>query len=148
MKCIFCDIAKGKMKSFKVYEDKKHLALLDINPNTEGMTLVITKKHYPSYIFSMPPYEYKEFFNAAKNVSKKLEKGLKVKRVALVVEGLAVNHAHIKLYPLHGLEKKFVPTLAKKRIFFKKYEGYISTQLGSKASEKQLEKLAEKIRRV
>jgi len=147
MKCIFCDIIKGKIKSYKVYEDKKHLAILDINPNTEGMTLVITKKHYPSYIFSMPPSEYREFFHAAGKVSKKLEKALDVKRVALVVEGLAIDHAHIKLYPLHGLKKKFVPTIAKKRILFKKYEGYISTQLGPKAREKQLEKLAEKIRK-
>lgn len=146
MKCIFCDIVKGKIKSYKVYEDKKHLALLDINPNTEGMTLVITKKHYPSYIFSMPPDEYKEFFISTKNVSKKLEKGLKVKRVALVVEGLAINHAHIKLYPLHELKKKFVPVIAKKRVFFKKYEGYLTTQLGPKASEKQLERVSKKIR--
>lgn len=147
MKCVFCDIVNGKIKSFKVYEDKRHLAILDINPNTEGMTLVITKRHYPSYIFSMPPNEYKEFFKVVKTISKKLEKVLKVKRVALVVEGLAVNHAHIKLYPLHGLKKKFIPTLAKKRIFFKKYEGYISTQLGPKASEKHLEKVSKRIRR-
>lgn len=55
------------------------------------------------------------FFNAARKVSKKLEKSLKVK-------------------------------LAKKRIFYNKYEGYLTTRLGPKAEEKKLEQLAEKIR--
>src|SRR3990167_2161669 len=73
--------------------------------------------------------KYQEFFLAAKKVSKLLEKGLNVKRVAIVMEGLGVNHAHIKLYPVHGLEKKFKETWAKEKKFFEEYEGYISTQL-------------------
>ncbi len=44
--CIFCKIAKGKMHSYKVYEDKKVIAFLDINPIAKGHTLVISKKHY------------------------------------------------------------------------------------------------------
>ena len=47
--CIFCKIAKGEIPSVKIWEDKKHIAILDINPNTEGMTLVIPKKHYESF---------------------------------------------------------------------------------------------------
>jgi len=69
----------------------------------------------------------------AKDVSVLLEKSLGVKRVAVVMEGLGVNHAHIKLYPLHGLDEKFKETWAKEKIFFEKYEGYISTQLGPQA---------------
>ena len=52
--CIFCKIVKGEIPCFKVYEDKDFLAFLDINPNTKGMTIVVTKKHYPSYVFNMP----------------------------------------------------------------------------------------------
>ncbi|MCD6444824.1 hypothetical protein J7L70_07495 [Candidatus Bathyarchaeota archaeon] len=69
---------------------------------------------------------------AAKKVAKILERGLSVKRVAMVMEGMGINHAHIKLYPLHGLKEKFEETWAKERVFFEKYEGYISTQLGLK----------------
>jgi diadenosine tetraphosphate (Ap4A) HIT family hydrolase len=47
-----------------------------------------------------------KFFVAAKKVSKLLKKSLKVHRIALVMEGMGVNHAHIKLYPLHGLDAK------------------------------------------
>ena len=44
--CIFCKIAKGKMPCYKVYEDKKIIAFLDVNPMVKGHTLVIPKKHY------------------------------------------------------------------------------------------------------
>ena len=105
--CIFCKIANGEFDSAKILEDKDFMAVLDIMPNTKGMTLVLTKKHYYSYVFYMPDKEYKDFFLAAKKVSKILESGLKVKRVAMVMEGMGVNHAHIKLYPLHGVNEKF-----------------------------------------
>ena len=69
------------------------------------MTLVITKKHFDSYAFDMPSEIYKEFMLACKEVSRILEKGLNVKRVAMVMEGMGVNHAHIKLYPLSRYER-------------------------------------------
>src|SRR3989304_10190886 len=101
--CIFCKIIEGKIPSVKIWEDEKHLAMLDINPNMEGMTLVLTKKHFDSDATDMPDKEYGELMLAAKSVAKLLEKKLNVKRVAIVMEGLGGNHVHIKLYPLHGL---------------------------------------------
>jgi histidine triad (HIT) family protein len=144
--CVFCKIVKGIIPAVKIWEDKDHLAILDLNPNTEGMTLVMTKKHYDSYAFDMPDSAYKKYFLAAKKVAKMLEKGLGVHRVCLVMEGMGINHAHIKLYPLHGLSEKFVETWAPQKIYFEKYEGYISTQLGAQKSKEELEKVAEKIR--
>ena len=143
--CIFCKIVKGEIPSVKIWEDEKHIAILDIMPNSEGMTLVITKDHFDSYAFDMPEKEYLAFLSASKKVAKILEKGLNVKRVAMVMEGLGVNHAHIKLYPVYGLDKKFEETWAKDNIFFEKYEGYISTQTGPKRSPEELQKVAEKI---
>ncbi len=64
----------------------------------------------------------------------------------MVMEGMGINHAHIKLYPLHGVAEKFKEMSAKKTIFFDKYEGYISTQLGPKAKLSELKKLAERIK--
>jgi histidine triad (HIT) family protein len=144
--CIFCKIAKGEINSARIWEDKDFLAVLDINPNVKGMTLVLPKRHYDSYAFDMPEGAYQKIMKAAKMVAKKLEKTLRVKRVAMVMEGMGVNHVHIKLYPLYGLDKKFEEIWGKKKVFFDKYEGYISTQLGPKADAKDLEKLAKKIK--
>jgi diadenosine tetraphosphate (Ap4A) HIT family hydrolase len=84
---------------------------------------------------------------AAKKVAKILEKALSVKRVAMVMEGMGVNHAHIKLYPLHGVEEKFIESWAKEKKFFERYEGYISTQLGPQADNEELKRLAEQIKK-
>jgi len=144
--CIFCKIVKGEIPSVKVWEDSKHVAILDIFPNTEGMALVLTKKHYPSYAFEMPVEEMVEFFKAARKVAKLLDEKLPVQRTALVMEGLGINHAHLKLYPIHGLEEKFKEIWAPEKKFFNKYEGYISTQLGPEADKQKLKELAEKLR--
>ncbi len=143
--CIFCKIAKGEIPCVKIWEDEKHLAFLDLSPNTEGMTLVMTKRHFDSDATDMPEKEYSDLMLAAKKVSKILEKGLDVKRVAIVMEGHGVNHVHIRLYPIYGLEKKFIETWAKDRVYFDKYQGYISTQLGPEKSTKERQDIADKI---
>lgn len=144
--CIFCKIANGEIPAVKIWEDGNFLAILDAFPNTKGMTLVMPKKHYDSYVFDMDDTDYCEFMKAAKTVAKILEKGLDVKRVALVMEGMGVNHAHLKLYPLYGLEEKFQEMWAKEEVFFNNYPGYISTQLGPKANIAELQKIAEEIK--
>ena len=78
-------------------------------------------------------------------VGKILEKGLRVKRVAMVMEGLGVNHAHIKLYPLHGLLDRFKEMWAEDKVFFEKYKGYLSTQLGPKIDMVELKRLAKEM---
>ena len=145
--CIFCKIVKGEIDSAKIWEDEEFLAILDIKPNTKGMTLVLTKKHYDSYAFDMPDDVYQKFMLAAKKVARMLEKGLGVKRIAVVMEGMEINHAHIKLYPLHGLTEKFKEIIAEEKVFFEKYEGYISTKEGLKVDLPGLKKLAEEIKK-
>ena len=93
----------------------------------------------------MPAQDYAQFFLAARDVAEILKKALGVKRVAIVVEGMGINHAHIKLYPLYGLENTFQEMWSKDRVFFENYEGYITTELGPKAEMSDLKKLAEKI---
>lgn len=127
--CIFCKIVKGELPSVKVWEDEKHLAILDKFPNTEGQTVVISKKHFESKLTEMPDEDLKELIIASKKVAKILEKKLNVERVVIVIEGLGVNHAHIKLYPL-----------------FESHEGEIKTKLGPEKSIEELNKIAEKIR--
>lgn len=144
--CVFCKIVSGKLPSARVWEDNEFMALLDINPNTKGATLVISKEHYDSYAFDMPDDAYGKLMLASKKVARMLEKGLGVHRVAMVMEGLGVNHVHIKLYPLHGLQGKFAQNLAKEIKFFDKYEGYVSTLMGPKKELAELEALAGEIR--
>jgi len=146
--CIFCQIVEGKIPCHKIYEDDKHIAFLDVFPNTKGMTLVITKEHFDSYAFDMPDEDYRKLLEVVKKVAKGLDKALGVKRTAMVMEGMGVNHAHIKLYPLHGIEKKFEKNIAKPIKFFERYEGYIATFMGPRANDEKLKKLALKIRSV
>jgi len=145
--CIFCKIVNGSMDSAKIWEDDEFIAILDINPNTEGMTLVLPKRHHDSYAFEMPDETYQKIMLASKKVAKLLERAFHISRVAMVMEGMGVDHLHIKLYPMHGVTGKFAEVWAKKKVFFEKYEGYISTQLGPAANIAELKKLAEKIRK-
>lgn len=144
--CIFCKIIRGEIDSAKIWENENFVAILDVNPNTKGMTLVIPKRHYESDIFAMPDKDYQQFMLAAKEVSHILTRGLEVKRVAIVAEGMGVNHAHLKLYPLFGLDEKFVETIAPQRIFFNNYPGYLSTRLGPLKDLAELKKIAQEIK--
>lgn len=139
--CIFCKIVKGEIPSYKIYEDKDFIAILDLFPNTKGMALVLTKEHFDSYAADMEDDIYAKFFLSAKKISKLLDERLNVKRTALVMEGMGINHAHIKLYPLHGLESSFKEILSKDNVYFEEYQGYITTQLGPKASDEELTRL-------
>lgn len=142
--CVFCKIISGEIPSHKVYEDGEFLAFLDINPNTEGMTVLVTKRHYPSYAFELPADVYEQLMKTAKKVAKLLDKKLGVQRTAMVMEGMGVNHAHLKLHPLHGIkDREFGET--EDHVYFEKYPGYLTTKLGPEADQKKLKKLAEKI---
>ncbi len=133
--CLFCKICSGEISSYKIFEDENFLAFLDIFPNTKGQTLVIPKKHFDSDIFKMPAQNFSLLFECARKTAQILEKKLGVKRVAMVAEGMGVNHVHIKLYPLHGLLENFSEMLSEKRVFFDKYKGFITTQLGPEGQD-------------
>ena len=70
--CIFCKIVKGEIPSAKIWEDPNHMAILDINPNTEGMTLVLTKDHFDSDATDMPEKE-RMSIEAFKNLDEAIE---------------------------------------------------------------------------
>lgn len=146
-KCIFCEIAKGKIPCHKIWEDKKHLAFLSIFPNTEGFSVVITKKHYPSYAFDLSDNVLKDLILASKKVAKLLDVKLKdVGRTGMILEGFGIDHVHAKLFPMHGTKiKKWKPLKSNVNKYFKKYEGYISSHDYKRADDKKLSELARKI---
>jgi len=101
MPSIFSKIVKGEIPCYKIAEDEKFLAFLDINPLSKGHALVVPKEEI-DYIFDLNDELYNEMFLFAKKVSKTIEKNVKCIRMGLVVYGLDVPHAHIHLIPLLG----------------------------------------------
>lgn len=101
MASIFSRIAAGEIPSYKVAEDEKHFAFLDINPMAPGHTLVIPRKE-TDYLFDLSPEEYGELMEFARKVALKLKKAVLCKRVGVAVLGMEVPHAHIHLVPLQS----------------------------------------------
>lgn len=145
--CVFCSIVSGKLDSAKIWEDDEFLAIFDINPNMSGATLVMTKEHYDSHVFDLPNDYYERFLMVTKNVAKLLQGGLKATRIVMIMEGLRVNHAHIKLCPLQGVNARFKEMIIKRKTFFNCYSGYITSPLGPRADLKELKKFAGQIRK-
>ncbi|PJA47864.1 MAG: diadenosine tetraphosphate hydrolase [candidate division SR1 bacterium CG_4_9_14_3_um_filter_40_9] len=102
MDCIFCKIIAGQIPSAKIRENDEFVAILDAFPACKGQALVMTKAHIGSDVFVMPNDQYSRFLLAVKEVVALLRKGLQVERIGIVVEGMQVDHAHIKLYPFRG----------------------------------------------
>lgn len=100
MATIFSKIAAGEIPSYKVAEDDKHYAFLDINPVAPGHTLVIPKKEV-DYIFDLSDDEYLDLQLFAKRVAKAMKKSLPCERVGVAVIGLEVPHTHIHLVPIN-----------------------------------------------
>ena len=99
MATIFSRIVKGEIPCYKIAENERFFAFLDINPVAKGHTLVIPKRE-TDYIFSLDDEELAEMSVFAKKVAKAIEKAVPCKRIAVAVIGLEVPHAHIHLIPI------------------------------------------------
>jgi histidine triad (HIT) family protein len=102
--CIFCKIVEGEIPSVKIWEDEKHLAILDVNPISRGHALVLLKKH-EDYIFDLEDKEYLSLMLAVKKIAKIIKDKLKPRRVGLLVEGFLVPHAHVHLVPINHVNE-------------------------------------------
>lgn len=149
MDCIFCKIVAGEAPSYKIWESETHMAFLTPFPNTEGFSVVIPKTHYASYVFDLPSDVYAALMEAAKEVGKLLDEKLSdVGRTGLIAEGFGVNHAHVKLVPMHGTKdmESWKPIHSSKKEFFDTYPGYLSSHDAERGDDAALAALAEKIR--
>lgn len=99
MATIFSKIAAGEIPSYKCAENARFYAFLDINPVKKGHTLVVPRKEV-DYIFDMSDNDLAAFEVFTKKVAVALRKAFPCKKVAQVVLGLEVNHAHIHLIPI------------------------------------------------
>ena len=112
MSSVFTKIIQGELPCYKIYEDEKTLAFLDIHPETKGHTLVIPKIEIDK-IYELPDEDYQALMATAKKISQNMEKVLGARTLWKVI-GTDVPHAHIHLTPYdetwhHGREIKMTP---------------------------------------
>ena len=99
MATIFSRIIQGEIPCYKIAEDDRFFAFLDINPLSKGHTLVVPKQE-TDYIFNLEDDTLGPMMVFAKKVAKAIEKAVPCKRIAVAVIGLEVPHAHIHLVPI------------------------------------------------
>jgi histidine triad (HIT) family protein len=150
-KCIFCEIAQGRFQTPGIFwQDDEFMAFLSIDPNTEGFSCVIPKEHHGSDIMKMPDEALQKLILASKHVAGILENYFEdTGRVGVIMEGTGIDHAHVKLVPMHGTENlkrgEWQQVLSGKEFWFDKYEGWICSGGGPKADPEKLKKLAEQL---
>lgn len=101
--CIFCKIIRGELPSYKVYEDEKTIAFLDIKPVNEGHTLVVPKNHSQN-IFDIAASDWAAVADTVRKVALAVEKGLNADGVNLAMNnrehaGQVVPHPHVHVIP-------------------------------------------------
>ena len=149
--CVFCRIVAGAEPCHAVYEDEQCLGFLDIFPNTEAFSVVITKECLPSDIARADGRVAAGLFEAARRVAAKIVATYDdMDRCAIVFEGMMIDHLHAKVIPLHrtaGVQPSPVPaTTARSGRYFEAYPGYVTTEIAaSRASDDHLAAVAAKI---
>ena len=123
---IFTKIVKGEIPAYKIAENERFLAFLDVFPTAKGHTLVIPKEQI-DYIFDLDDELYLGLMAFAKEVAKAIKKAVPCNRVGVAVVGLEVPHAHIHLIPINSMQDM---NFANKKEF----------------SKEEMEEVAEKIR--
>lgn len=101
MASIFSKIVAGDIPCYKIAENERYLAFLDISPLKKGHTLVIPKKEV-DYLFDLDKDTYAGLMDFAREVAEGIKKAIPCKRIGLCVIGLEVPHAHIHLIPINS----------------------------------------------
>ena len=151
--CIFCKIASHEMPPLWnaiIREDEKRMARLSPFPCTPGHTVVIPKKHFWSDVLKMPDALLQTFIVVAKQIAQKIENSFDdVGRVWLIMEWTGIDHAHIKLIPMHGTKhmKQWVRKqyLSDETPWYDTYPWYITSHDGPRADDEGLQNIKNKI---
>lgn len=96
---IFTKIIKGEIPCYKIAEDDRFIAFLDVSPIKKGHTLVVPKVQI-DYLFDLDDSLLSDLMIFAKKVSQKMQSAISCERIGIAVIGLEVPHAHIHLVPL------------------------------------------------
>ena len=99
---IFTKIIKGELPSFKVYEDDRTLAFMNIEPITPGHVLVVPKKQED--IWDLSEEDYQALMSTVKKVARRIKEVLKPRRVGVQIVGIDIeSHAHIHVFPFDNM---------------------------------------------
>ena len=99
MSSVFSKIVRGQIPSYKIAEDDRFIAFLDVFPIKKGHTLVVPKVQI-DYVFDLDDSLLSDLMIFAKKVSQKMQRAISCERIGIAVIGLEVPHAHIHLVPL------------------------------------------------
>jgi histidine triad (HIT) family protein len=103
MATIFTRIIKGEIPCYKIAEDDRYFAFLDINPLKEGHTLIVPKQE-TDYLFDIEDDQLAGMMVFSKKVAVAIKKAIPCNRIGVTVLGLEVPHAHIHLVPMDSME--------------------------------------------
>jgi histidine triad (HIT) family protein len=146
MSSLFEQIAARTIPASIIREDDEFMAFLDIFPNCKGQTLVIPKARYDSDISLMPVDLYTRYMLAVQHVISLLKTWLGCNRVGVIMEWLWVNHAHVKLYPMHGVSSlREQGENHSEKVWFDAYPGYLTTLMGEMKQREELDIVAKEI---
>lgn len=129
--CVFCNIAKGKVYSAKVYDDKDFLAFMDRSPVNTGHVLVIPKAHIPNFE-DINDKNLSKLLIIVKKISKAIKEITKCKKVGILIAGFDIPHTHIHVIPMFNIKD-----VCTRRMFENKFDI---------APNEKLAEIAEKIR--
>lgn len=104
MDCIFCKIISGEIPSMKLYEDEVVTAFLDVNPDSDGHTLIVPKKHYKD-INDLPDEVLLHIYKVAREIGKKLTEKLNCDGISYLQNNGAVQevkHYHLHVKPFYN----------------------------------------------
>lgn len=150
--CIFCKIVDGTISTPGIFrEDDQFIAFLSKYPSVEWFTVVIPKQHYGSDCLQLPDNILQQFIVAAKKISEILLNYFDdIGRVWLIMEGTGIDHAHIKLIPMHGtahmkewIRKQY---LSNREDYFTEYPWYLISTDWPEGNENKLRVLAENLK--
>lgn len=103
---VFTKIINNEISAYRVYEDDRVIAFLDLHPQVEGHTLVVPKKQI-DHIWDLDADDYEYLFKIAKEVANHIRSVIGSPRVGMLVEGFGVPHAHVHVMPIyHGNDIK------------------------------------------
>jgi histidine triad (HIT) family protein len=106
---IFTKIIRGDIPSYKIYEDSRTFAFLDIHPKQPGHTLVVPKKQI-EFLWDLEAEDYQAVLETAKKVAARLRSVIGQPYVGMLVVGVDVPHAHVHVYPFSTTEQsQFIP---------------------------------------
>jgi len=127
--CIFCEIVKGNIPCYKVYEDGDFLAFLDTRPLNPGHTLVIPKKHY-KWVWDVPNID--KYFKVSQKIANAIRTNIGTEKIVSIIFGETVQHAHVWLLPkIEGDGHPF---------------GWLDIKNVKKISDTEMKNIAERIR--